>query len=143
MNKKLPPPDDDEALAQAVRASARQIWQAGLGAFAKAQKEGGTSFTRLVRDGSELQRYAREVEEATDTVGRSAERAKRRGTSSWNQLEQVFEERVARALARIGAPAPAEVEALRQRVAELEAKLAELAERLPPAPRAKRKKAAG
>ena len=133
MTKKLPPPDDDEALAQAVRASAKQIWQAGLGAFAKAQKEGGTSFTRLVRDGSELQRYAREVEEATDTVGRSAERAKRRGTSSWNQLEQVFEERVARALARIGAPVAADVEALQGRVAELEAQRAELARRLPPA----------
>ena len=117
MTKKLPPPDDDEALAQAVRASAKQIWQAGLGAFAKAQKEGGTSFTRLVRDGSELQRYAREVEEATDTVGRSAERAKRRGTSSWNQLEQVFEERVARALARIGAPVAADVEALQDQIA--------------------------
>lgn len=133
MTKKLTPPDDDEALAQAVRASARQIWQAGLGAFAKAQKEGGTAFTRLVRDGSELQRYAREVEDATETVSRSAERASRRGTSSWNQLEQVFEERVARALTRIGAPAAAEVEALQGRVAELEAQVAELARRLPPA----------
>lgn len=131
MTKKLAPPDD-EALAQAVRASARQIWQAGLGAFAQAQKEGGTSFTRLVRDGSELQRYAREVEDATETVGRSAERATRRGTSSWNQLEQVFEERVARALNRIGAPAAADVEALQRRVTELEAQVAELARRLPP-----------
>jgi poly(hydroxyalkanoate) granule-associated protein len=131
MTKKLPAPDDDEALARAVRASAQQIWQAGLGAFAKAQEEGGRSFTRLVRDGSVLARRTREVEEVTDTVARAAERASRRGSASWGKLEQVFEERVARALATIGVPAASEVEALRRRVDELELMLAELATRMP------------
>ena len=133
MSKKLPAEDDDEALARAVRASAQQIWQAGLGAFAKAQEagEGGRSFTRLVRDGSVLARRAREVEEATGTVARAAERASRRGGGSWGKLEQVFEERVARALATIGVPAASEVEALRRRVDELEMMLAQLSARLP------------
>ncbi|OON63600.1 hypothetical protein B0920_09630 [Massilia sp. KIM] len=138
MSKKLAPPEDEEALAQAVRASAQQIWQAGLGAFAKAQAEGGSAFSRLVRDGTALQRYAREVEDATGTVGRAAERAKRRGTSSWNKLEQVFEERVALALQRIGAPAAAEVEALQRRVAELEAQVAELMAHAPAGPKGHR-----
>ena len=127
MTKKLPAPDDDEALARAVRDSAQQIWQAGLGAFAKAQEEGGSAFTRLVRDGSVLARRAREVEEATGTVARAAERASRRSGGSWGKLEQVFEERVARALATIGVPAASEVEALRRRVDELEKTLAQLA----------------
>ena len=35
---------EEEALARAVRSSAQQIWQAGLGAFAKAQAEGGKVF---------------------------------------------------------------------------------------------------
>lgn len=115
MSKKLLATNEDETLARAVRASARQIWQAGLGAFAKAQEEGegGRSFTRLVRDGSVL-----------------AERASRRSTGSWGKLEQVFEERVARALATIGVPAASEVEALRRRVDELERMLAELGARL-------------
>src|SRR3954468_5925822 len=95
---------DDKQLADAVRVSAQQIWQAGLGAFAKAQQEGGRSFTRLVRDGSELQKRARKVEEAAGTVARAAERATRRGSGSWGRLEQVFEDRVARALATIGVP---------------------------------------
>ncbi|NNG23582.1 phasin family protein [Telluria aromaticivorans] len=141
MTKKLPAPDDDEALALAVRDSAQQIWQAGLGAFAKAQEEGGSSFTRLVRDGSALQKRAREVEEATGTVARAAERASRRSSGSWGKLEQVFEERVARALATIGVPAASEVEALRRRVDELEKMLADLATRLPaaaPKPRTRR-----
>ena len=146
MSRKLPAEDDDEALARAVRASAQQIWQAGLGAFAKAQQEGegGRSFTRLVRDGSVLARRAREVEEATGTVARAAERATRRGGGSWGKLEQVFEERVARALATIGVPAASEVEALRRRVDELEMMLAELSGRLPPpaAPKKRTRRAA-
>lgn len=131
MTKKLPAPDDDEALARAVRDSAQQIWQAGLGAFARAQEEGGSAFTRLVRDGSVLARRASEVEDATGTVARAAERASRRSGGSWGKLEQVFEERVARALATIGVPAASEVEALRRRVDDLEKMLAELATRLP------------
>ncbi|MEN9867996.1 MAG: hypothetical protein RL748_3586, partial [Pseudomonadota bacterium] len=42
---------DDKQLASAVRTSAQQIWQAGLGAFAKAQEEGGKVFTKLVKEG--------------------------------------------------------------------------------------------
>jgi poly(hydroxyalkanoate) granule-associated protein len=133
---------DDDQLASAVRASAQQIWQAGLGAFAKAQQEGARGFSKLVRDGTELQKRARKVEEATGTVARAAERASRRGTSSWGKLEQVFEERVARALTTIGVPARTEIEELKHRIAELERMLAALADRqhaqAAPAPAAKR-----
>ena len=135
MTKKLPAPSDDEALAEAVRASAQQIWQAGLGAFARAQQEGGSAFTRLVRDGSVLQKRARDVEQASATVARAAERSSRRSGGSWGKLEQVFEERVARALAAIGVPAAGEVEALRRRIDDLEKTLAELASRAPQAAR--------
>ncbi|HBF49973.1 MAG TPA: polygranule-associated protein, partial [Massilia sp.] len=100
--------------------------QAGLGAFAKAQQEGGREFTRLVRDGSELQKCARKVEDATDTVARKAERSSRRASGTWGKLEQVFEERVARALAAIDVPARSEIEALNHRIDELERMLAEI-----------------
>ena len=118
---------EEEALSRAVRSSAQQIWQAGLGAFAKAQQAGGREFTRLVRDGSELQKRARQVEDATDTVARKAERSSRRASGTWGKLEQVFEERVARALAAIDVPARSEVEALNHRIDELERMGAELA----------------
>jgi poly(hydroxyalkanoate) granule-associated protein len=137
---------DDDQLASAVRASAQQIWQAGLGAFAKAQQEGARGFSKLVRDGSELQKRARKVEEATGTVARAAERASRRGTGSWGKLEQVFEERVARALATIGVPARTDIEELKHRIAELERMMATLADRQQaqsaPAPVAGRSRAA-
>jgi poly(hydroxyalkanoate) granule-associated protein len=118
---------EEEELSRAVRSSAQQIWQAGLGAFAKAQQAGGREFTRLVRDGSELQKRARSVEDATETVARKAERSSRRASGTWGKLEQVFEERVARALATIGVPARSEMEALNHRIDELERMLAELA----------------
>lgn len=118
---------EEEELSRAVRSSAQQIWQAGLGAFAKAQQAGGREFTRLVRDGSELQKRARQVEDATDTVARKAERSSRRASGTWGKLEQVFEERVARALATIGVPARSEMEALNHRIDELERMVAELA----------------
>jgi poly(hydroxyalkanoate) granule-associated protein len=144
MAKKIKPltQDDEVRLADAVRASAQQIWQAGLGAFAKAQQEGGRAFTRLVKDGTELQKHARKLEDAGDTVARAAGRATRRAAGSWGKLEQVFEERVARALAVIGVPARAEVEALEQRIGALEQMVAALAQRQGPAPTPARKPAA-
>ena len=39
----------DSQLAGAVKASAQQIWLAGMGAFAKAQEEGGKVFEEIGR----------------------------------------------------------------------------------------------
>lgn len=49
--------EDREAarFAEQLRASAQQIWLAGVGAFARAQQEGGKMFEALVREGSALQ----------------------------------------------------------------------------------------
>lgn len=49
----------DNPLAGDFRVSARQVWLAGLGAFAKAQQEGGRVFEALVREGRELQQRGR------------------------------------------------------------------------------------
>jgi hypothetical protein len=46
----------DSALAGTVKDSAQQIWLAGLGAFSKAQEEGGKVFDALVKEGATLQR---------------------------------------------------------------------------------------
>ncbi len=40
-SKFTPPPLNPAALNDSVKESAQQIWLAGLGAFAKAQQEGG------------------------------------------------------------------------------------------------------
>jgi polyhydroxyalkanoate synthesis regulator phasin len=122
MTKKAEP-TDEEKLAGAVRSSAQQIWQAGLGAFARAQEEGGKVFSRLVKESAEREAGA----------DKSAEAA-----GAWDKLEQVFEERVARALEKLGLPTRDEVAALRVQVAELAAQVAALtAARAPKLPRAR------
>lgn len=106
MVKKLKALADDDSLANAVRASAAQIWQAGLGAFAKAQEEGSRVFSKLVREGAELQRT--------------------RQPGAGDTLEQVFEDRVARALATIGVPGQDEVTEMKRRLDLLTGQVAAL-----------------
>jgi hypothetical protein len=46
----------DSQLAASVKDSAQQIWLAGMGAFSKAQEEGGKVFETLVKEGMSLQK---------------------------------------------------------------------------------------
>ena len=113
MTKKMKQALDDHAAPDAMRASARQIWQASLGAFARAQEEGGHVVARLAQDGVPSAALA------DDMVPLA-------GSTARDRLEQVVEERVARALVAIGAPLQAELASLRQQVSQLSRQVAEL-----------------
>jgi poly(hydroxyalkanoate) granule-associated protein len=141
MEKKLKPDaiDDDSQLADAVRASAHQIWQAGLGAFAKAQEEGSRVFSKLVQEGNDLQKRSRSMAEdkasgVADSAASVAELVARQASGSWDKMEQVFEDRVTRALAGMGVPTQEQFQALALRVEELSVQVAQL--RAAPAPAA-------
>src|SRR5262249_21982365 len=54
------------ATNKSIMESAQHIWLAGLGAFAKAQGEGGKMFQSLIREGSDLEQKTRKI--ATGTV---------------------------------------------------------------------------
>ena len=126
-------------LASSVKDSAQQIWLAGLGAFSKAQAEGGKVFETLVKDGMGLQRKTQaaaeeKISEATSKMTTMANgiTAKATGvatditakaTGQWDKLENIFEERVAKALSKMGMPTAKEVQALAKRVDELSAQL--------------------
>ncbi len=108
-----------------VRESAHQIWLAGLGAFNKAQEEGSKMFDALVQEGLAMQRRAQELaeqkfHEASEKMNAVAQEMSQRAGDQWDKLESLFEERVARALQRLGMPTAREVQTLRERVAELE-----------------------
>jgi poly(hydroxyalkanoate) granule-associated protein len=114
----------DKQLADVVRDSAQQIWLAGLGAFGKAQEEGVKVFDALVREGKTLESRTRRMAEARvgvvgDKVGKAATRATQKANATWDRLEQVFEDRVARALNRLGVPTNKDIHALAKRVEEL------------------------
>lgn len=114
----------DKQLADVVRDSAQQIWLAGLGAFGKAQEEGVKVFDALVREGKTLETRTRRMAETRvgmvgEKVGKAATKATERANATWDRLEQVFEDRVARALNRLGVPTNKDIHALAKRVEEL------------------------
>ena len=111
--------------AGAVKDSASQIWLAGLAAFAKAQQEGGKVFEALVKEGQTLQRKTQSVAEETlsETTARMAGMASdmsSRASGHWGKLENLFEERVALALGKLGVPSRRDVEALKARIDDLD-----------------------
>ncbi len=138
MVKKLKELTEDTELASAVRSSAQQIWQAGLGAFAKAQEEGGRVFSRLVKEGTEFQKRAEDkVADVSGSVSKLADGVGKQASGSWDKLEQVFEERVARALATIGVPTQQDIAALHAQIDALSRQVAALSAKPAPAPKPK------
>ncbi len=112
----------DNQLANTVKDSAQQIWLAGLGAFSKAQEEGNKVFDALVKEGQTIQKKTKKV--ADEKMAEVAVKA----AGTWDRLEQVFEDRVARALGSLGVPNKKDIEKLSKRVAELTAVVQKLTE---------------
>lgn len=111
----------DSQLAQNVKDSAQQIWAAGLGAFAKAQGEGGKVFEALVSEGVKLQKRTQSAAEekfsavASKMSGMAGDVGSKAG-QHWDKLESIFEDRVANALKRLGVPSAKDVDALIERI---------------------------
>ena len=112
----------ENQLAAKVRESANQIWLAGLGAFAKAQEEGVKMFEALVAEGEKIQERTKAA--ADERLAEVREKA----TGAWDKLEQVFEERVARALHTLNVPSRKDIDTLSKRVQELTALTKKLSE---------------
>ena len=113
--------DGNAPLAQAVKDSAQQIWLAGLGAFAKAQEEGGKVFESLVKDGLSIQRKTQsaaedKISEASNKMVSMASGIQSKAGHQWDKLETIFEERVGKALAKLGVPNQRDIDALNARI---------------------------
>jgi poly(hydroxyalkanoate) granule-associated protein len=115
---------ENQVIAQArdmavkVRESANQIWFAGLGAFSKAQKGGADLFEELVAEGEKFQ------ERTDERVAEMREKA----TESWNKVEEVFDDRVGRALHAFNVPTRKDIDTLSERVHDLTTMTKKLAE---------------
>jgi poly(hydroxyalkanoate) granule-associated protein len=122
-------PFDPAHMTDNVKEQAQQIWLAGLGAFSKAQQEGTKAFEKLVTDGITMQRKVQQtasekLAEATEKASLAAHHLNERATGQWDKLENIFEERVAKALHRMGMPSAQDIHALEARIAALEAQMA-------------------
>ena len=135
--------DQAERLGKSITESAQQIWLAGMGAFNRAQAEGGKLFESLVRDGLSLEQTARKLagnraNVVRDVVEGRVGQARERAVDTWDKLEKVFEDRVSRALGKLGVPGRDEMEALVSRVEELSKAVKKLNPQAAAAPAAKK-----
>lgn len=121
----------DKRLASNVKDSAQQIWLAGMGAFARAQAEGGKVFEALMKEGLSLQRKTQgmaedKINEVTGRMSSMAGDVTAKAGQHWDKLEAIFEARTAKAMSKLGVPTARDVEALIARVDELAAAVARL-----------------
>jgi len=117
-----------ERAPAAVIENVQQIWLAGMGAIAKAQKEGPAAFTDAVAEGFKLLERSRSnaeqaIRDAFDVAQESVQSrfgsARDQATETWDNLEALFQSRVQKALNQLGVPSAEEIRILTRRVAEL------------------------
>ncbi len=113
-----------KGMANKIMESGQQIWLAGLGAFAKAQEEGGKLYEALIKEGSALEKITTKytsgkVDEVRGAVENTVAQVKDRASDTWDKLEKVFEERVSRALGGLGIPGREDLNNLSAKVDEL------------------------
>jgi poly(hydroxyalkanoate) granule-associated protein len=121
-----------QASTQAAQAqllqSVQQVWLAGMGAIARAQKEGPTAFQDAVVEGLRLLNQSRSTarrmvrdafESAQETLQSRVGGARNQAQETLDNLETLFQNRVQRAMHQLGVPTAAEIRVLTKRVAEL------------------------
>ena len=117
-----------EQLSKTLSESAQQVWLAGVGAFSRAQTEGTKLFEALIKEGLKLEKNAlRFAGGQADVVRGAVEskvgQARERATDTWDRLEKVFEDRVQRALTKLGVPGRDDLAELTRKVDSLTAEL--------------------
>jgi poly(hydroxyalkanoate) granule-associated protein len=120
-------------IARQASESGREIWLAGLGAFATARQEGNKLFELLVKEGKDLETRTRKF------AGSSVSQLRSQASGTLGKLERVFEQRVAQAMKGIGVPTSRDVDQLSRRVAQLDRNVAALVGRKSGASRRGRK----
>jgi poly(hydroxyalkanoate) granule-associated protein len=136
MVKKTHKADSTEAksaaqFADTIKESAQQIWLAGLGAFAKAQEEGSKVFDALVKEGTSIHRKTQTAaeerfSEASSRMSNMASDISSKASGQWDKLENIFEDRVSRAMKKLGVPSSKDIDALVARIDELNRQVAKL-----------------
>lgn len=109
-----------EQMAERVKESANQIWLAGLGAYSKAEEEGGKLFDSLVQDGERLEAKTRAIVDKPISAAKvKVETVRARATGSWEKVEKAFDHRVSKALNRLNIPTRSDVDDLQSKIDEL------------------------
>ncbi|HHW76132.1 MAG TPA: phasin family protein [Xanthomonadaceae bacterium] len=107
-------------MATNIRESANRIWLAGLGAYAKTQEEGEKLFQSLVKEGEKVEKQARKAAEVRLEEAKSkVVEFRGKASQQFDRLEELFQERVAQVLNRLGVPTQEDIQELTKRVEAL------------------------
>lgn len=118
------------APAKDLRKYTQQIWLAGLGAFAKAEEEGGKLFDNLVKIGEDLENKTREI--ADNTVGEVRGRVLDKATDTRERVERAFDDRITSALTRLGIPSQRDLDQINDRLDTLTQLMQDLSRNMRP-----------
>lgn len=119
MNEKIDKLQDD------VKENATRVWLAGVGALAMAGEEGSKLFNSLVERG---QSYEKKDDKPTDGVKNAMGSMRDQVDEIWSKVEGSFNERVAKALEKLGVPTRDEINDLSKRVDKLTEAINKLSE---------------
>jgi poly(hydroxyalkanoate) granule-associated protein len=131
---------EDPQLRATLRQSAHEIWLAGLGAFAKAQAEGGKVFDALVKEGEHLQS---KVQAPLEQLSTKAEALAQQASRPWERLETALDARSQQWLERLGLPSSAAWVALQAEVGRLRQEVDALKKATRPARKSRAAQASG
>lgn len=124
LKKKAPAKPAKKAISTPVVDSAKDFWFAGLGAVSVAQQEGeklfeqGTKlFDKLVSEGARVEKKSISLaEETVDDVRADVEKrfkeASKQANESWDNIGNIFDERVSGTLERLGIPTSKDISKL-------------------------------
>ena len=118
-----------------VKAYARKIWLAGLGAYNKAGQDSAEIFKDLVKAGESIEKKGKQLvneqvdaaNSQIDSVKSSVSVVKEKVEVQLDRIEQSFDNRVASALNRLGIPSHQDVAALSAKLDQLSAVLEQVA----------------
>lgn len=111
-----------------LRKYTQQIWLAGLGAFSRAEEEGGKLFDNLVKIGEDLESKTRETVDTA--VGEVRGRVLERASDTKEKVEKAFDDRIANTLTRLGIPSQRDLDQINQRLELLTEVLQEMRKEL-------------
>ena len=120
-----------------VLEAVNQIWLAGLGAISKAREGTPQMLSALVAEGARVQAETRGTAEKAiggfvgnmkATLDSSVQQVRGQAGDALDNLEQIFQTRVRRALTQLGVPSAEDIERLSKRVEALNASVGKLSQ---------------
>jgi poly(hydroxyalkanoate) granule-associated protein len=109
-----------------IRASAQKALEAGVQAASGVRQSAVGAFDALVKQGAALESRSRRAAmakagKARDAACARAEEARAKTVEAVSHLERVFEQRVSKAISKLGVPTVRDVRALSRQVTQLQA----------------------